>query len=248
MLPLARQERYRAQYQALRPQWRSGTEVYETQVRRYIEAHGPHIQVLDAGCGAGGVLERLSGQVSLAVGLDCDRASLLRHRDPRLCLAAGTLEQLPFPDAVFDLVISSWVLEHLPRPSLVFAEIARVLKPRGHFVFLTPNARNLITRLNRAIPRLAQAPLVRHLYGREHGDTFPVQYRANTLEQISALARAAGLEPLHLEPISDPTYLAFTDGLFALSMFLEAYTPPAYFVHLVGDCVKVAHRGTATAR
>lgn len=238
MLPVTRQDRYRALYHALHPRWHPSTVQYEARVRTYLEAHGPSIRVLDAGCGAGGVLERLSHRVPVGVGIDYDYASLVRHRNPCVHRIAGRLDHLPFPDATFDLVISSWVLEHLAAPRQVFAEIARVLKAHGHFVFLTPNARNVVTRVNRLVPRLAQARLVQQLYGREEHDTFPVRYRANTIEQIEALAREVGLAPVHLETINDPTYLAFTNGLFALSVLLEAYTPPRYAVHLVGEFVK----------
>jgi SAM-dependent methyltransferase len=69
-----------------------------------------------------------------------------------------------------DLVISAWVLEHLAHPAPVFRDIARVLKPDGHFIFITPNARSVLTRLNRAVPQRAQARLVRGLYGRAEQD------------------------------------------------------------------------------
>ncbi len=43
----------------------------------------------------------------------------------------GYLEQLPFPDASFDAVISNGVINLCPDKEKVFAEIARVLKPKG---------------------------------------------------------------------------------------------------------------------
>jgi SAM-dependent methyltransferase len=48
------------------------------------------------------------------------------------------LEALDFGDASFDLVISSDILEHVRRPRLAFAEVARVLKPGGLHVFTVP--------------------------------------------------------------------------------------------------------------
>ncbi|MCF8881061.1 class I SAM-dependent methyltransferase, partial [Hyphobacterium sp. SN044] len=91
-------------------------------------------------------------------------------------------EQLPFADESFDLVVCLWVLEHLRSPENVLREVRRVLRPGGHFVFLTPNLRNPLlafNRLGRALPRL-QRRLVPRLYGRVEADTFPIQYRANT--------------------------------------------------------------------
>lgn len=47
-------------------------------------------------------------------------------------------EQLPFADAKFDLVICSQVLEYVQEPSVVIAEIYRVLKPGGCVLLSAP--------------------------------------------------------------------------------------------------------------
>jgi ubiquinone/menaquinone biosynthesis C-methylase UbiE len=44
-------------------------------------------------------------------------------------------EQLPYDDATFDIVVGHAVLHHIPDLDLAFAEIMRVLKPGGRFVF-----------------------------------------------------------------------------------------------------------------
>lgn len=46
----------------------------------------------------------------------------------------ASAEQLPFPDASFDVVIMDAVLEHLEEVEKSFSEVARVLKPGGTFV------------------------------------------------------------------------------------------------------------------
>ncbi|CAN5667829.1 hypothetical protein BH18ACT13_BH18ACT13_01660 [soil metagenome] len=51
-------------------------------------------------------------------------------------MAAG--DALPFPDASFDCVICTEVLEHCPEPQAVMNEIARVLRPRGRAFITTP--------------------------------------------------------------------------------------------------------------
>jgi ubiquinone/menaquinone biosynthesis C-methylase UbiE len=48
-------------------------------------------------------------------------------------------ERLPFPDAHFDLVFSSTVLEHTDDPQAVIREAFRVLKPGGFLQFVFPN-------------------------------------------------------------------------------------------------------------
>jgi SAM-dependent methyltransferase len=47
-------------------------------------------------------------------------------------------DDLPFPDASFDCVICTEVLEHCPEPQAVMNEIARLLKPRGRAFISTP--------------------------------------------------------------------------------------------------------------
>ena len=46
-------------------------------------------------------------------------------------IVEGSAEQLPFPDASFDVVISNGVIDLIPDKEAVFAEIFRVLTPGG---------------------------------------------------------------------------------------------------------------------
>ncbi|MEM6824585.1 MAG: class I SAM-dependent methyltransferase [Pseudomonadota bacterium] len=55
-------------------------------------------------------------------------------------LQTADLTKLPFPEDDFDLVICSHVLEHVPDDAAAFSEIARVLKPGGQALLLTPYA------------------------------------------------------------------------------------------------------------
>lgn len=232
MLSLDRQNRYRERYRATRPGWRTSGEVYEGLVRRHIR---PNAVTLDLGCGAGGVMELFSSDVARSVGIDPHLSSLRQSRDVNLLRANGDAVALPFASGTFDLVVCSWVLEHVTAPAPVFSEISRVLKVGGHFVFLTPNADNFVTRINRLVPRLAQARLVRALYGRSADDTFEVAYRANTLAQLSTLAKGAGFAIHTLQTVHDPTYLAFNDLAFRISAGLEQRVRDEHAVHIAGD-------------
>ncbi len=53
------------------------------------------------------------------------------------CVADCT-GRLPFPDGSFDGAVAAGLLEHIVSPGRVFAEVARLLRPRTHFVFSFP--------------------------------------------------------------------------------------------------------------
>jgi len=233
MLSLDKQEEYRRRYAAARPGWQPSTQVFEDAVAARLTRAS---RVLDLGCGRGGVMERLHRQAGQLAGIDPDRESLRQHRLPRGWVACSRAESLPFPDDAFDLACCSWVLEHLADPACAFAEASRVLRPSGHFVLLTPNARHPLIGANRILGCTAGG-LVRRLYGRREDDTYPALYRANSVGRIDQLARVAGLERVSLRLIGDPSYLAFGEVLFRLGCLLERLTPPSLRVHIVAEYV-----------
>jgi SAM-dependent methyltransferase len=237
VLPLARQNAYRDRYRAMRPGWRTSGEELEALVRGQLTDRS---HVLDLGCGRGGVVELFWRDVKLAAGLDPDVPSLAQHRAAGMPVIRGLGEHLPFTGESFDLIVSLWVLEHLERPEEVFSEVRRVLRPGGHFVFLTPNLRNpllLLNRLAKGLPKV-QRRIVSRLYGRAESDTFQVRYRANTESAIRALAARSGLEVALLKAIPDPTYLALNDLMFRASVASDRLMPAAWGVHLLGDLTR----------
>jgi SAM-dependent methyltransferase len=234
-----RLETYRRRYAALKPGWVPATALYE---RRVSEALEPATHILDLGCGRGGIVERLGGRGTW-VGIDPDDASLREHRVPTLPRCQGPAHRLPFGDGTFDLVVSSWVFEHLPGPGRTLRDIARVLRPGGRLIFLTPNARHPIPRLSRYAADLTrfQVRWVRHVYRRAAQDTFPVTYRANTFREIDALAADAGLRLCEFVFVDDPSYLAWNRLTFWLAVSLEALLPARWQVHLVGIYERRTH-------
>ncbi len=64
-----------------------------------------------------------------------------RTLDAYRMLVLGEGAQIPAADASFYTVTSISVLEHIPEIDPVIAEVARVLRPGGRFVFCVPNHR-----------------------------------------------------------------------------------------------------------
>jgi SAM-dependent methyltransferase len=100
-------------------------------------------RLLDLGCAYGFLVVEALESGFRALGVDASRFALAqaaRHAAPaagRLVAAHG--ERLPIADASVDVVTAFDVLEHVPRPELLVAEAARVLRPGGLFVAATPD-------------------------------------------------------------------------------------------------------------
>ncbi|PIY80169.1 MAG: hypothetical protein COY80_04335 [Candidatus Pacebacteria bacterium CG_4_10_14_0_8_um_filter_42_14] len=97
-------------------------------------------KLLDAGCGtgwfSGGAAERGASVTSMDLGEG------LLNEVKKKCKSktvVGSIEKMPFPDASFDIVVTSEVIEHIPHQILAFKELSRVLKPGGTLILTTPN-------------------------------------------------------------------------------------------------------------
>ena len=113
-------------------------------------APGPRDRVLEVGCGAGHLLERLPE--GRRFGLDLSESMLRRAQrrvDPGTLLQANA-ESLPFRTGAWDRVYCSEVLEHLADPRAALAEIERIVATHGVVVVSVPNER-LINRLKAAV-------------------------------------------------------------------------------------------------
>ena len=100
-------------------------------LRRAIRdrAHYARGRALDVGCG-GKPYQALLGSVESYVGVDLPP-------NPAADVAGSGLA-LPFRRGAFDTVVCTCVLEHVPEPSALMAELARVLRPSGHLLLTAP--------------------------------------------------------------------------------------------------------------
>lgn len=99
--------------------------------------------ILDLGSGAGNdcfVARAIVGETGSITGLDFTGPMIAKATENNKKLGysnvrfvQGDIEEMPFPESSFDVVISNCVLNLVPDKERAFAEIMRVLKPKGHF-------------------------------------------------------------------------------------------------------------------
>ncbi|PZR98464.1 MAG: 3-demethylubiquinone-9 3-O-methyltransferase [Candidatus Nephthysia bennettiae] len=114
---------------------------------------------LDVGCGGGLLSEEFARLGCMVTGIDPSANSLATARahatESGLAIdyRHGTGEALTFEPDSFDIVFCCDVLEHVSMVAAVVAEVARVLKPGGVFLYDTIN-RTLVSKL--AVVKLPQ--------------------------------------------------------------------------------------------
>ncbi len=108
--------------------------------------------VLDLGCAGGFMAEAMARRGAQVIGIDPAAGAIEAARQHAsseglpIRYDVGVGEALPYADAGFDAVVCVDVLEHVANLPRVLAEMARVLRPGGLFLFDTIN-RNPLARL-----------------------------------------------------------------------------------------------------
>ncbi len=99
---------------------------------------------LDLGCAYGFLVADARENGFRAFGMDASGFALAQAAehapDASGRLVQGHAEVLPFADEAFDVVTAFDLLEHVPDPECLLAEVARILRPGGVFLAATPDA------------------------------------------------------------------------------------------------------------
>lgn len=190
--------------------------VFEREVERYLR---PGHALLDAGCGRGApILAKYRGKAARLIGVDLVEFDNLHGLE----LLQNDLGNIPLPSASVDLVMSRSVMEHVTDPGAVYGEIFRILKPGGHFIFLTANLWDYASLIAKVIPNRFHAAIVARTEGRAEEDVFPVAYRTNTRGSVSRWAARAGFEIASFRYLGQyPSYFMFNGLLFLLATGYE---------------------------
>jgi len=105
--------------------------------------------VLDIGCGSGMVTRKIAEKVGCRV-IGVDRSEdCIQHANKRsknkknIKFVVGSMENLPFMDNKFDVIIASHIIEHLKDPENALCEVRKKLKKSGRLIITTPNYKSL---------------------------------------------------------------------------------------------------------
>ena len=139
---------------------------FRDEARAFVERLSlrPGQLVLDAACGSGNLTIPAARAGAIVTGIDLV-ASLLSatsswaaQEELALTLDLGNVEQLPYADARFDVVMSMFGLMFAARPDKVVAELARVTRPGGRVALANWTRRGFIGRLLAMHAAVAPSP------------------------------------------------------------------------------------------
>lgn len=153
-------------------------------------ALGPGSTCCDVGCGAGMAAVRASNRGARVSGLDAaeNLLAIARSRLPSGDFRLGDLEELPFPDAHFDLVTGFNSLQFAANPVVALHEARRITKPGGRVVVMiwgVPNGMEAASLVAALKPLLPPPP-----------PGAPGPFALSDANALRALAESAGLKPL----------------------------------------------------
>lgn len=112
---------------------------------------------------------------------------------------------LPFEDAMFDLIVSEVVFEHIAQPEPVVRELLRVLRPGGYICARTPNKTSYAALATRMVPNRYHArALTKISPTKQAQDVFPTVFKMNTVKDVKRLF--AGCDVYWYRNSAEPSY------------------------------------------
>ncbi|OFW01610.1 MAG: hypothetical protein A3I61_06215 [Acidobacteria bacterium RIFCSPLOWO2_02_FULL_68_18] len=114
--------------------WFHGLRSYVAPAIRQIADGRRDLRILDCGCGTGYNLRMLLAPYGRTFGFDLTMDAIGRARAAGRPLVRAHMEHIPFASGTFDLATSFDVMQSVPDDRRALAEIARILRPRGHVV------------------------------------------------------------------------------------------------------------------
>ncbi len=180
-------------------------------------------RILHVGCGwdRSEATKQYAGRGTV-VGVDLDEEAVQRYHSEAWL---ADIASLPFCDASFDGACSEYVFEHLAEPDTAMQEMARVIRPGGYLVAVTPSRwsyKSIAAALTpHAFHEWAASSLRRDTRSAE--DVYETHYLMNTPAMLRRLADRWGFEVDSIQVVSNgPTWFPRIIGLFELGRLYHA--------------------------
>ncbi len=162
------------------------------------ESDGHPVVVLDAGCGRISALKPYRPRIGRFVGADLHAPlpGALPHLDEfatvDLCRDADA-----FPDATFDVILSSFTVEHFADPDAAFRNLFGWLRPGGRLVISTVNRRHPFVWAYLSMPRRLRDRLQR-LVKATAADAHPIVGACNSPADLRSALETAGYSDVRI--------------------------------------------------
>lgn len=201
------QQAYHSRFYGSRPGWVDGTTEFHSLIRQAY-AHGD--KILEVGAGPSNQTTNFLTSIGDVVGLDPDPAVM--QNDALVEAKILTGDRFPFADGEFGLCVSNYVVEHVTDSLNHLREVARVLRPGGHYVFRTVNRSHYLGLITWLTPHFVHKLVANRARGLpiDSHDPYPTVYAMNTATAIRSAARHAGFEVAELNFVEkEPVYGRF---------------------------------------
>jgi len=191
-----------------------------------VEASGRPVTVLDAGCGRKSDLRSFRPRLAHVTGADIHAPSTPLPYLDTFALADVCADADAFAPGSFEIVLSSFAMEHFADPGAAMRNLHRWLAPGGSLVATTVNRRHPWVRAYLSLPdalRRRLQPLVKA----SAADAHPLVGTCNDPETIRRTLVEAGFTDIHLRTVG---YLARAWGrhlpTFALGLLGDVLAQP----------------------
>jgi SAM-dependent methyltransferase len=180
------------------------------------------LTVLDAGCGRMSALRPFRPRIARFVGADIHPPApgALPHLD-EFATVDLCEESAAFPPATFDVILSSFTVEHFADPEAAFRNLRGWLRPGGRLVITTVNRRHPFVWAYLAMPSRLRGSLQR-LVKATAADAHPIVGACNSPGELERGLTAAGFGDVRVTTVG---HLARAWGRHL----------PTYLVGLLGD-------------